>query len=93
MSFNDNLLKNKDGKYTLKSKSDKTKKGVCLFCEQDSTTQKLLFRYNSDDYLLVREYIEDHLTSYSNHKTMEPIWCEECAALIEYKVILDNEKK
>ena len=89
MSFNDNLLKTKDGKYTLKSKTDKAKKGVCLECGQDSTTRELLFRYNSEDYLLVREYIEDHLTSYSNHKTMRPIWCEECAALIEYKVTLD----
>ena len=89
MGFKDNLLKNKDGKFTLKSKTDKAKKGVCIECGQDSTTQELLFRYNSEDYLLVREYIEDHLTSYSNHKTMKPIWCEECAALIEYKVTLD----
>ena len=89
MGFNDNLTKTKDGKFTLKSKTDKAKKGVCIECGQDSTTQELLFRYNSDDYLLVREYIEDHLTSYSNHKTMKPIWCKECAALIEYKVTLN----
>jgi len=89
MGFNDNLTKTKDGKFTLKSKTEKAKKGVCVECGQDSTTQELLFRYNSEDYLLVREYIEDHLTSYSNHKTMKPIWCEECAALIEYKVTLN----
>lgn len=93
MGFNDNLLKNKDGEFTLKSKSDKIEKGVCVYCGQDSTTQELLFRYNSDDYLLVREYIEDHLTSYSNHKAVRPVWCEKCAALIEYKVTLNNEKK
>lgn len=89
MGFNDNLTKTKDGKYALKSKINKGKKGVCVECGQDSTTRELLFRYNSEDYLLVREYIEDHLTSYSNHKTMKPLWCEECAALIEYKVTLD----
>jgi hypothetical protein len=89
MGFKDNLLKNKDGKFTLKSKTDKKNKSVCVECGQDSKTQKLLHRYNSEDYLLVREYIEDHLTSYSNHKTMKPIWCEECAALIEYKVTLN----
>ena len=89
MGFNDNLTKTKDGKFTLKSKTEKAKKGVCVECGQDSTTQDLLFRYNSEDYILVREYIEDHLTSYSNHKTMEPIWCKECAALIEYKVTLN----
>lgn len=89
MSFNDNLTKTKDGKFTLKSKTDKGKKGVCAECGQDSKIRKLLHRYNSDEYLLVREYIEDHLTSYSNHKTMKPIWCEECASLIEYKVTLN----
>ncbi len=89
MGFNDNLLKNKDGGFILKSKSDKTKKGVCVCCGQDSTTQELLFKYNSNDYLLVRQYMEDHLTSYSNHKTIKPIWCTECAALIEYKVTLN----
>ena len=90
MGFNDNLTKTKDGKFTLKSKTEKAKKGVCVECGQDSTTQELLFRYNSEDYLLVREYIEDHLTSYSNHKTMKPIWCKECAALIEYKGTLNE---
>ena len=40
----------------------------------------------------VREHMEDHLITYSNHETITPIWCEECKALIEYKVTLNNEK-
>jgi hypothetical protein len=90
MSFKDNLTKNKSGKFSLKSKTDKKNKGVCLYCGQDSKTQKLLHKYNSEDYLLVREYMEDHLTTYSNHKTIEPIWCSDCAALIKYKVTLNE---
>jgi len=42
--------------------------------------------------LMVREYMEEHLTTYSNHKSIIPIWCKECKALIKYKVKLDNEK-
>ena len=53
MGFKDNLLKNKDGKFTLKSKTDKKNNSVCVECGQDSKTQKLLHRYNSEDYLLV----------------------------------------
>ncbi len=51
-----------------------------------------LFRYTTDDMMLVREYIEDHLTIYHNHRSMTPIWCEECHVLIEYKVRLDHER-
>ena len=93
MGFKDNLRKSKDGYFTLKSKSKKAKKGVCLTCGQDSETQELLYEYKANDMLLVREHMEDHLTSYSNHKSITPIWCKECKVLIEYKVTLVNAKK
>ena len=93
MGFKDNLRKSKDGYFTLKSKSKTAKKGVCLTCGQDSETQDLLYEYKAKDMLLVREHMEDHLISYSNHKSIEPIWCTECKALIEYKVTLVNAKK
>ena len=48
--------------------------------------------FNAEDMILVREHMEDHLITYSNHETIKPIWCEECKALIEYKVTLNNEK-
>ena len=86
MGFEDNLTKDKNGGYVLKSKTKKTQKGVCLYCGQDSTTRDLLYEYNTDDMLMVREYMEEHLTTYSNHKSIIPIWCEECKALIEYSV-------
>ena len=92
MGFEDNLRKSKDGYFTLKSKSKTAKKGVCLTCGQDSETRELLYEYKANDMLLVREHMEDHLTTYSNHKSIIPIWCEECKALIKYKVKLDNEK-
>ena len=90
MSFKDNLKKNKKGGYSLRSKVDKKEEGVCLYCGQDKVTQDLLYEYNTDDMLMVREFMEDHLTTYSNHKSISPIWCSECKALIEYKVKLQR---
>ena len=90
----DNLKRNKkDGSYNLKSKTKKAKKGACKFCGHDPLLRDGLFRYITDDMMLVREYIEDHLTTHSNHKSMTPIWCEECNVLLEYKLRLDNELK
>ncbi len=90
----DNLKRNKkDGSYNLKSKTKKAKKGACKFCGHDPLLRDGLFRYITDDMMLVREYIEDHLTTHSNHKSMTPIWCVECHVLLEYKLRLDNELK
>ena len=90
----DNLKRNKkDGSYNLKSKTKKAKKGACKFCGHDPLLRDGLFRYITDDMMLVREYIEDHLTTHSNNKSMTPIWCEECHVLLEYKLRLDNELK
>ena len=50
----DNLKKNKDGSYILKSKS-KEGKGTCKLCGDNSKTRGLLFRYTTEDYLLVKQ--------------------------------------
>ena len=92
MGFKDNLTKDKDGNYVLKSKTKKAIEGICLECGQDSRTRDLLYAYNTDDMLLVREHMEDHLTTYSNHQTIKPNWCKKCNALIDYKIKLNNEK-
>ena len=49
-----------------------------------------MYEYDSEDVINVREYMEDHLVTYSNHQTMTPVWCPECKALIEYKVTLNE---
>ena len=44
------------------------------------------------DMTLVQDYIETHLRDYNSTKSMTPIWCKTCKALIEYSVELNNEK-
>ena len=92
MGFKDNLVKNKKGSYTLKSKTTKKSKTLCLECGDDGVTRDLLYEYNAADVLAVRSYMEDHLISHPKHKTIKPEWCVGCNSLQGYKVTLDNEK-
>ena len=43
MGFKDNLVKQKDGSYLLKSKSKKTKDGNCIECGENPITRDLLY--------------------------------------------------
>jgi len=87
MGFKDNLVRQKDGSYAIKSKTKENKKeGACIECGENSIVRDLLYRYNSEDVILVREYIEDHLTMHPKHKSITPIWCDTCKALKNYLV-------
>ena len=39
--------------------------------------------------MLVRDYIEHHLTEYTKHRSVTPNWCGTCKALIDYNVEVD----
>ena len=86
-----NLTKRKDGSYVLKHKTTKAKKGVCVECGQNPNNRDLglLYRHKSEDNFMVQEYIENHLREYKKHKSITPIWCGTCHALIEYNVEVD----
>tara|TARA_Y100000361_G_scaffold101773_1_gene91564 strand:+ start:857 stop:1159 length:303 start_codon:yes stop_codon:yes gene_type:complete len=86
-----NLTKRKDGSYVLKHKTVKAKKGVCVECGQNPKNRDLglLYRHKSEDNFMVQEYIENHLREYKKHKSITPIWCGTCHALIEYNVEVD----
>ena len=89
-----NLTKRKDGSYILKHKTKKGKKGDCVKCGQNEENRELglLYRHNSEDNLMVQEYIENNLREYKKHKSITPVWCNECNALIEYFVEVDFDK-
>ena len=93
MGFKDNLVKQKDGSYLLKSKTKKAKeKGTCNECGENSATRDLLYEYKAEDIKLVREYMEEHLISYHNHETITPNWCSKCKSLISYTTTLKDAK-
>ena len=51
-----------------------------------------MYRYRTEDMLLVREYMEEHLRMNHRHKSIKPIWCKKCQSLLRYTVILDTKK-
>ena len=91
MGFKDNLIKNKKGSYTLKSKTKKKSKTYCLECGEDGVTRDLLYEYNTEDVLLVRTHMEDHLITYPSHKSIKPEWCVGCNSLKGYKITLNDK--
>ena len=92
MGFKDNLVKQKDGSYLLKSKSKTAKDGDCIECGENPTTRDLMYQYNAEDMILVREYMEEHLIMYHAHETITPEWCDECKALKSYKLKIKDAK-
>ena len=92
MKNRDGLKRQKHGSYVLKHKSKSVKSGDCEGCGKNPKGSKVIYRYNTEDMIAVREHIEDHLTRYSSHKSITPNWCDKCQALIDYKVIIDYKK-
>lgn len=93
MPIKDKLRRRKDGSYILASKAKKSKTGDCIECGENSTTRELLFRYKQDDLMMVKDYIEDHLTTYHTHESITPKWCKKCQCLLGYDVRMRDESK
>ena len=95
MGYSDNLVKKSDGSFVLKHKTKKLKEGDCPECGENPKDRALggLYQYKKDDMLLVRKHIEEHLTFYSNTKSIVPVWCSECKSLKQYLCTLDNKRK
>ena len=94
MGYKDNLVRKRDGTYVLKHKTKKHKEGDCPECGENPKDRPLggLYQYKKDDMLLVRKHIEEHLTFYSNTKSIKPIWCNTCKSLIQYLCVLHDKR-
>jgi len=92
MGYDDNLVRRKDGSYLLKSKTKEAKKhGTCIECGENPSIRELIFQYNTEDMMLVRNHIEDHLTIHHKHKSVTPDWCGTCKSLKKYVVKVGYE--
>ncbi len=94
MGYKDDLVKKNDGTYVLMHKTKEAKDGDCIECGENTKTRPGggLYKYKTNDMVLVREHMEEHLRMHSRHKSIKPIWCKKCKALIKYTVILDTKK-
>ena len=46
----------------------------------------------SEDWKLIENHIERHLTEYSKHISVTPVSCEQCGILLEYVTEIDIDK-
>ena len=69
MGYKDDLVKKKDGTYVLKHKTKEAKEGDCIECGENKKNRMSggIYRYRTEDMLLVREYMEEHLRSNFRH--------------------------
>ena len=72
MGYKDDLVKKRDGTYVLKHKTKEAKEGDCIECGENPKNRALggLYKYKTEDMLMVREYMEEHLRSFSKHKSI-----------------------
>ena len=76
-------------------KKTKTTTKICKTCGEDiiANEDRNLYRY-MDVYaqLQAKEYCEDHVATYSNHKC-KPHWCGDCGFLTKYEIEIEVQKK
>ena len=94
MGYKDDLVKKRSGAYVLKHKTKEAKDGDCIECGENPKNRPMggVYRHITEDMLMVREYMEEHLRSNFRHKSIKPVWCKKCKALLRYTVILDTKK-
>ena len=94
MGFKDDLVKKRSGAYMLKHKTKEAKEGDCIECGENPKNRAYggLYKYKTEDMLLVREYMEEHLRMNHRHKSITPTWCKKCQTLLKYTIKLDTKK-
>ena len=82
-----------DRNYFKKKNNPRSKKGPQLTkcCGQDKDLDNLNVNY-SEDWKLIENHIERHLTEYSKHISVTPVSCEHCGLLLEYVTEIDIDK-
>ena len=62
-------------------------------CCQMDTDRDVLNKNNESDWLLIEDYVEEHLSQYSDVTYVEPICCEVCGRLVEYRSKISDKRK
>ena len=87
------IIKPKKSSRKKKTKTKTTTK-ICKTCGEDiiANEDRNLYRY-MDVYaqLKAKEYCEEHVATYSNHKC-KPHWCGDCGFLTKYEIEIEIQK-
>ena len=77
-----------DRNYFKVKKTGKKSKGSHTICCDQDKDRHILNKNKKDEWELIEQHCENHLTYYSTVKDITPICCKVCGRLLEYKCTL-----
>jgi hypothetical protein len=60
-------------------------------CCNNETDRDIPNKNNESDWQLIEDRCEEHLTMYSGTEWIEPVCCDVCGRLLEYKCTLSDD--
>ena len=80
-----------DRSYFKEKRTGKKAKGSHTICCGQDKDRHILNKNKKDEWEMIEQYCEDHLTHYSSVKDITPICCKVCGRLLEYSCTLNEE--
>ena len=80
-----------DRKYFTEKKTGKKALGTHTVCCNQTKDRHILNKKKPEEWKLIEEYCENHLTHYSSCETIEPICCKVCGRLLKYLCTLNSK--
>ena len=86
----DHLMK-LNRKYFQEKKTGKRSGGSYTKCCDQLKDRHILNKKKPEEWKLIEEYCENHLTHYSSCETIDPICCKVCGRLLKYLCTLNSK--
>ena len=78
-----------DRNYFKEKRTGKKSKGSYTKCCGEVQDRHILNKKKPDEWELIEQYCENHLSSYPSTKDITPICCKKCGRLIKYISTID----
>ena len=78
-------------KYFQQKKTGRRSGSSYTKCCGELKDRHILNKKKPEEWKLIEEYCENHLTSYSSCETIEPICCKVCGRLLRYVSTLNSK--
>ena len=81
-----------DREYFKEKRTGKKAVGRYTKCCNQDRDRDTLNKNNKDDWELIEQHCEDHLTRYSSVTDITPICCKVCGRLLRYITTIDTDR-
>ena len=82
-----------DREYFKEKRTGKKSKGSHTICCGEDKDRHILNKNKPDDWELIEQHCEDHLTHYPSTIDITPICCKVCGRLIKYTCVIDTDRE